>query len=152
MRSLICAAGVSLTLLSWPTLASFAYDWFELTLTVGNTCTVTAPDDVDFGTVYNLNTEITSSTSFDFWCSYNLPFAIALDSTNTFNLSKGSNTIEYVAYTDSNHQISWNYLDRVTGTGTGQTKNKTIYLRILTDSGVVPPGTYSDTIKLEIEY
>ena len=136
--------------------ASPATSTFTARITIQNDCTVSSPNDLDFGTVGLLSSNVDTSMDFTVTCTNNAPYTIAMDdgqnaSGSTNRMSNGSEFVSYELYQDSTYGTVWDASNTVSGTGTGTAQTYTVY-------GRVPPqatpsaGTYTDTVTITVTY
>jgi len=71
-------------------------------------------------------------------------------------MTSGSNTLNYMLYTNSGRTTIWGdgtgTTGRITGTGSGSSQAITVYGRIPSGQGSVPAGIYGDTVQVTLSY
>jgi spore coat protein U-like protein len=156
-RAVLCAL-----CLASPAAAGTVTDTFDVTLTIQAGCEVSAPNDLNFGTVTFLDTALTTSADFSVRCTSGTNGTISLNggigssgSVATRTMESGANSINYSLYTSSAYDTIWD--DATSGTstvphnGTGSTTTLTIYGRVPSQS-TPAAATYSDTITITVSY
>jgi spore coat protein U-like protein len=159
MRSLFGAAAVSLALMSGSAWAqTTTTDTFDVSLTISDSCTVSAPNDLPFGTQSGLTSALTAQADFYVNCTTDLDYGMTLTGSHTDTgsgqryMSDGaSSTVPYNLYWDSGRTNAWTESTTIDGTGTGSNDTKTVYGSVA--SGTTPTaGTYSDTVTVTVTY
>jgi spore coat protein U-like protein len=146
-----------------PALAAEATGSFDVSATVGDSCSVSAAD-LAFGNVDPLSATATTATAaIDVTCSNGTSYDVGLDAggaagatvTSRAMGDGDSNTLNYALYTDAARTNNWGNTvgtDTVSGTGNGSAQTQTVYGEIPGSQSGVPTGTYSDTINLTVTY
>jgi len=136
--------------------ASSVTSTFTARITIQNDCSVSSPNDLDFGTVGLLSANVDTSMTFTVTCTNGAAYTIAMDdgqnaSGSTNRMTNGSEYVSYELYQDSNYATVWDASNTVSSTGTGTAQTFTVY-------GRVPPqatpsaGTYTDTVTITVTY
>ena len=132
---------------------------FTVSAVVPSTCTVTA-STLDFGTPTGLlGTNVDATTRVLTTCTLGTPYQIGLDNGTHASgplrrMQKGSETIGYALYRDSSRSLRWGNtlnVDTVTGVGNALAQGTTVYGRVAPQP-TPSPGTYTDTITVNIRY
>ena len=129
---------------------------FTARITIQNDCSVSSPNDLDFGTVGLLNSNKDTSMTFTVTCTNGAAYTIAMDdgqnaSGSTNRMTNGSEYVSYELYQDNGYSTVWDASSTVGGTGNGTAQTYTVY-------GRVPPqttpsaGTYTDTVTITVSY
>jgi spore coat protein U-like protein len=147
-----------------PAAAGTVTDTFDVTLTVQAGCEVSAPNDLNFGTVTFLDTTaLTATTTFSIKCTNGTNGVISLNGgsgssgtvvTRTMETTANTSAINYSLYVHSTSTIWGNGssgTSTVTHNGTGSTTNLTIDGQVPIQS-TPPAATYSDTITITVTY
>ena len=147
--------------LASPAAAGTVTDTFDVTLTIQAGCEVSAPNDLNFGTVTFLDTALTTTAAFSVRCTSGTNGTISLNggigssgTVATRTMESGANSVSYSLYTSSAYSTIWG--DGTSGTstvvhnGTGSAANLTVYGRVPSQSPLA--GTYSDTITITVTY
>ena len=136
--------------------AATATSNFTARIVIQNDCTVSSPNDLDFGTVGLLNSNKDTSMDFTVTCTNGAAYTIAMDNGQNANgttnrMKNGSEYVSYELYQDSSYGTVWDASSTVGSTGTGTAQTFTVY-------GRVPPqatpsaGTYTDTVTITVSY
>jgi spore coat protein U-like protein len=144
-----------------PAAAGTVTDTFDVTLTVQAGCEVSAPNDLNFGTVTFLDTALTATANFSVRCTSGTNGIISLNGGTgssgtvvTRTMESGGNSINYSLYTSGTYATIWgdgtSGTSTVTHNGNGSTTNLTIYGRV--PSQTPAAATYSDTITITVTY
>jgi spore coat protein U-like protein len=142
-----------------PALAAEATGSFDVSATVGDSCSVSAAD-LAFGNVDPLSATATTATAaIDVTCSNGTSYDVGLDAggaagatvTSRAMGDGDSTTLNYALYTDAARTNTVG-TDTVSGTGNGSAQTQTVYGEIPGSQSGVPTGTYSDTINLTVTY
>lgn len=132
---------------------------FTVTANNAITCTATA-SDLNFGTVTTLASNLDVNGSASVTCSNGAAYRVLLNNglsgTGPTNrkMTLGGNEVTYGLYRNAARTLAWGStsgVNSVSGTGTGSAQSLTIYGRVPTQTQP-PPGTYSDTIVMTVEY
>lgn len=156
-RAILCAI-----CLASPAGAGTVTDTFDVTLTIQAGCEVSAPNNLNFGTVTFLDTVLAGTVDFSVRCTSGTNGTISLNggtgssgSVATRTMESGANSVNYSLYTSGTYATIWG--DGTSGTsthphsGTGSTTTLTIYGRV--PSQTTPTAaTYSDTITITVTY
>jgi spore coat protein U-like protein len=137
-------------------------------MTIAASCTVSATT-LDFGTqtLIDINSNIDASSTLTVTCTNDAPYNVALSpganaggsgvSARKMKIGATSDMVNYQLYSDSGHTTVWGETtsgspDVVTGTGSGDAQNITVYGRV--PSGQTNPkiGAYTDTILVTVNY
>ncbi|WP_458071118.1 Csu type fimbrial protein [Rhodanobacter sp. BL-MT-08] len=134
---------------------------FTANAVVAKTCTITAANNLNFGSTVGLLTgNVDATTTLQTQCTSNTAFQIGLDNgqhaSGTARRMAGSSgdLVTYELYQDSARSIRWGNTvntDTVTGTGNGAVQTNTVYGRVAPQT-TPTPGTYSDTITVNVTY
>jgi len=139
---------------------------FKVQLVVEKACSVSATD-LDFGSQDSTATNLSESTNgtVTVTCSKNTPYIVGLapsngDANGAGEMTSGttSDTVGYQLYQDSGHSTIWGNDgtlsaagNEVSGTGTGSAETAIdVYAQVT--SANVEPGTYSDTVNVNVTY
>lgn len=123
------------------------------------TCTVSA-NDLNFGAVTSLASNLDVNGSASVTCSNGAAYRVLLDngltgtSPTDRKMTLGANSVTYGLYRDSGRTLAWgdaSGVNSLAGTGNGNAQALTIYGRVPSQA-VPPPGTYTDTIVMTVEY
>ena len=156
-RAILCAV-----CLASPAGAGTVTDTFDVTLTIQAGCEVSAPNNLNFGTVTFLDTALTTTADFSVRCTSGTNGTIALNAgigssgtVATRTMESGANSVNYSLYTSGTYATIWgdgsSGTSTVTHNGTGSTTTLTIYGRV--PSQTTPAAaTYSDTITITVTY
>jgi spore coat protein U-like protein len=132
---------------------------FTVTANNAITCAVTA-SDLNFGSVTTLSSNHDVNGSASVTCSNLAPYRVLLDNgltgTGPTNrkMTLGADSVTYALYRDAARTLAWGNtsgVDSLSGTGTGGAQSLTIYGRVPAQA-VPPPGLYSDTVVITVEY
>ena len=156
-RAILC-----LVCLASPAAAGTVTDTFDVTLTIQAGCEVSAPNNLNFGTVTFLDTALTGTVTFSVRCTSGTNGTISLNggigssgTVATRTMESGANSINYSLYTSGTYTTIWGDGSSGTSTvahnGTGSTTTLTIYGQVPGPSTPVA-GTYSDTITITVAY
>jgi spore coat protein U-like protein len=156
-KAILCAI-----CLGSPAAAGTVTDTFDVTLTIQAGCEVSAPDNLNFGTVTFLDAVLTETVQFSVRCTSGTDGTISLNggigssgTVATRTMESGTAAVDYSLYTSGTYDTIWG--DGTSGTstyphsGTGSNTNLTIH-------GLVPiqttptAATYSDTITITVTY
>ncbi|WP_267919952.1 Csu type fimbrial protein [Pandoraea sputorum] len=139
---------------------------FTVTLVIQAGCSVTSTP-MNFGTVSNLSTAQTATTTLSVTCTNTTPYNVGLSagtttgSTTSARLLAGGTsgntaTVGFGLYQDSLHTTNWGTAqgtDTVSGTGNGTAQSLTVYGQVPTSAGAIPrPDTYSTTITATVYF
>lgn len=131
---------------------------FTVDATVAEKCLVsTAP--VNFGSHSVLSANIDGSGAVDVTCTPDTSYSIRLNGGNAAaaptarKMSKGSDTITYGLYRNSDRNQPWGDTEGTTasGTGSGSAQSHTVYGRVAPQA-TPPTGTYTDTVIVVVDY
>jgi spore coat protein U-like protein len=156
-RAILCAV-----CLASPAAAGTVTSTFVVTLTIQAGCAVSAPNNLDFGTVSFLDTALTGTAAFTVKCTSGTSGTISLNggigssgTVATRTMESGANSINYSLYTSGTYTTIWgdgsSGTSTVAHTGDGSAATLTIH-------GLVPiqptptAATYSDTITVTVTY
>jgi spore coat protein U-like protein len=148
--------------LASPAAAGTVTDTFDVTLTIQAGCEVSAPNDLNFGTVTFLDAALTTTADFSVRCTSGTDGTISLNggigssgTVATRTMETGANAVNYSLYTTAGYATIWG--DGTSGTstvshnGTGSTTTLTIYGQVPSQSTPLA-ATYSDTITITVTY
>jgi len=134
---------------------------FTANAAVTKTCTITAANNLNFGTPASLLTaNVDATTTLQTQCTNSTAFQIGLDNgqnasgTTRRMLGSSGDLITYELYQDSGRTTRWGNTvnsDTVTGTGNGAVQTNTVYGRVAAQA-TPTPGTYTDTITVSVTY
>jgi len=134
---------------------------FTANAVITKTCTITAANNLSFGTPPGLLTaNVDATTTVQTQCTNNTAFQIGLDNgqhaSGTTRQMAGSSgdLISYELYQDSGRTVRWGNtvnVDTVTGTGNGAVQTNTVYGRVAAQT-TPTPGSYADTITVSVTY
>ncbi len=148
--------------------ASPATGTFTVTLVVNKTCVVntTGASNITLGPVNAGGTTTTQSGTFTVNCAKTVPFYVGLAPSNANTaglgvLTSGANTIAYQLYQNSGGTTIWGNTATSTSAGNGESGTGggmatgavsfTAYANA-TGSTDVAPGTYTDTVTINVNY
>ncbi|MCF4164227.1 spore coat U domain-containing protein [Zavarzinia compransoris] len=158
-----------------PGLAAEKTTTFNVSIEIGNDCTISANDLVfGSGAVGVLDTSIDSTTTMDVLCTAGLDYAVGISdgaspqSSPTRRQMTGgpsSETISYELYTNASRSNVWGAIatsaggsstavsgtSLVTGIGSGDTQTLTVYGRVPTQT-TPQAGTYNDNVTVTISF
>ena len=149
-------AGLAVSVLGTAAHAATATSTFTAKIVIENDCSVSSPNDLDFGTVGLLSSNKDTSMDFTVTCTNGADYTIAMDngqnaSGSTNRMKNGSEYVSYELYQDNSYSTVWDDSSTVGSTGTGTAQTFTVY-------GRVPPqatptaGTYTDTVTITVTY
>jgi spore coat protein U-like protein len=131
-----------------------------VTLTAINSCTVSIGRHIDFGSMLALDKTVDQQGAVNVNCGKGTPYDVALDwgkagaGATVRKMTSGGKEIRYNLYKDANRRQVWgnSAADMLKSqTGTGATQTIPVYARVLAQPAL-PPGEYTDQIKVEIIY
>lgn len=159
--SLLLAAAVAAP----PAIAATATGTLNTSATVTSNCTVSTTA-VAFGDV-----DVTSGSNVDgtggisVTCTSGTAWTATADAGSgtgatlaTRNMTKGTDLLNYILYTDSARSSVWGdgvtvgADGKFTGTATGSAQASTIYGRVPAGQTSLPAGAYSDTVTVTVTY
>jgi spore coat protein U-like protein len=133
-----------------------------VSITIAATCSVVSASAINFGTVSAIAANIDQTSTLVVNCSSTTPYSVSLSAGGgtgataaTRKMMNGANAVNYSLYQDAARTQVWgdtvgsNVLTGQTGTAANQ--NITIYARTPAQT-VPPPGAYSDTVTVTINY
>jgi spore coat protein U-like protein len=132
----------------------------SVSLTIQASCTLDTVNALNFGTVANLTSIVTQSTTIAITCTNTTPYTIELSAgagvgatTAIRKMTFGGNTINYSLYKDSGYAGVWGTgaTDDFNSTGTGAQQSFTVYGRVPVQA-LPNPGTYTDTVAVTVTY
>jgi len=146
-----------------PAYAGTATTTFTASATISASCTVTATN-LAFGT-YSAGspTALTGTSTVNVYCTSGTPYTVALNvgsGGGTFaarDMANGTNLLAYNLYTSAAHTAIWGdgttSTSTVAGTGAGvlTSSPNTVYGNIPISQDL-PPGTYTSTITVTVNY
>ena len=136
---------------------------FTVSITIENDCTITA-DNINFGTVSEVNTAHTASGQVHVTCSSQGQIDVTLNAGTGTGSSLASrqmddgagNAISYNLYNDSGHTtISGDGTTGsklFSGTSTGAQQDLDVYAQTDASQGVKPVGSYSSTVTATVTF
>nr|WP_174996185.1 spore coat protein U domain-containing protein [Pandoraea iniqua] len=139
---------------------------FTVTLVITAGCTVAATP-MSFGTLSNLNTAQTTTSTVSVTCTNTTPYNVGLSagsgtgSTVTARVLTGAasgntSTIAYGLYQDSGHATVWGTTQGTNtqaGTGNGIAQAFTVYGQLPVSAGAIPqPDTYTSVITATVYF
>ena len=164
--SLIVAATLAVTTSAVLAATSPATATFQVLITVAKACSVVAGagSKIDFGTVDSSDTNLSGSSNISVTCSKTTPYNIGLLPSNNsttgagvMSPASGSDTVSYQLRSVSATGSVWGSTatstavgNGVAGTGTGAAQTIPVYATVA--SANVTPGTYSDTVTVQVNY
>lgn len=132
-----------------------------VTLVVSNDCVLTAPN-ISFGSAAFVSSFTPVTRTIGARCSKNLPYTITLSNGGNFNVTRGmangGNILRYDIYYPSNSSTRWTSVSSANattnaGSHTGLAQQTYTYrAEIVPGQATPPPGNYSDTITLNINF
>jgi spore coat protein U-like protein len=132
---------------------------FTVSATNVKTCRVTA-NDLNFGSASSLSSNIDVNGSASVTCSNLTPYRVLLNNglngsgPTTRKMKLGAHTVSYGLYRDAARTLVWGNtsgVNSLSGTGNGSAQALTTYGRVPAQA-LPPPGTYSDTVVMTVEY
>jgi len=154
-------AALALALLAVAPLASAgtATDSFKVSITIENSCTITA-NDLDFGTRDTLDANIDAQTSLDVTCTGISPLQVAFDngtgagsSAGARKLTNSGSTIDYVLAKDSSRsELLGTGAGTIDAVSTGGTQTFPVYGRVLAGQNPKKIGRYLDTVTATVSF
>ena len=145
---------------------------FTVNLTINPTCSVSSPNNVNFGSTNAATTTPTlqATASFTVACSNTTPFTVGLQPNSTSTAANagtgvgnmtgpgagGTTAIAYQLFSNSAYSTVWGNkpgTNTLGGTGSGMANalTETVYAQV-TGSIDVAPGTYGDTVTINVNY
>lgn len=160
-RKLSCAILIALSAMSNASAATTTAN-FNVTATVGATCSIGAITDLAFGP-YNSAATTQSTTTISITCTNSTTYTIGLSggiandvSNRTMKLTGGSDLLHYSLKQTSQTGNNWGNTpsnDTVGGTGSGVAQSYTVYGTLPNTQTPPPsPGNYSDTIQVTVTF
>src|SRR5215208_1637827 len=117
-RAILC-----LVCLASPAAAGTVTDTFDVTLTIQAGCEVSAPNNLNFGTVTFLDTALTGTVTFSVRCTSGTNGTISLNggigssgTVATRTMESGANSVNYSLYMNNSYATIWG--DGTSGTST----------------------------------
>lgn len=140
---------------------------FDASATVTKNCNITAPKDINFGTVNSTEVNLQGQTSFNVTCTKDTPYNIGLMPSNKNSLGKGSMKAAQPGNTDSvpyqlrshagmngevwgNTATSQNPGNGISGRGSGLAQKYDVYATV--DSADYRAGEYKDKVIINVHY
>lgn len=159
---LVCAAVLST---GSAALADTATGNLDVKLTVLEGCQLTTGAVLDFGVVTSVTTEIRSVTN-DLWlkCTPGVAYEVGIDRGSgghelyrhmVLPSPSGDHTMPYSLHRDDSYNNNWGWTkgeDTVTGISDGTRVILPIYGKIPANADDKPAGTYSDTLRIILEF
>lgn len=133
-----------------------------VTTTINSMCDISV-GSLEFGSYNPLNQEpLDSDTSVRVVCTNTTPYSVSLDkgmgadaTIDDRKMANGTSVVNYSLYQDVARLNLWGNtpLTMVSGIGSGYPQNLTIYGRIFaTNEHANPPGTYTDTVTVAVNF
>lgn len=131
-----------------------------VTLTVTNDCTIVAPD-VSFGTASTVSGFSAVSGALSLTCTKGMVYTVGLSPGNQAaangrrQMANGSSLLQYDLYAAGTGLIWGQATNRVAGNGAADgvsAKQFPYVARIYTDQPTPPPGTYTDSVIVDVRY
>lgn len=134
---------------------------FNVTAANNKTCRVTA-NDLNFGavTAFSIGANRDVNGSATVTCTNGTAYRVLIGNGLTGTgptarkMTNGANSVTYAIYRDAARSLAWGStsgVNSLAGTGTGLAQTITMYGRV-PPQAVPPPGTYSDTVVMTVEY
>lgn len=131
---------------------------FTVMATVDKQCIVSSNGDINLGSLKSSATNINGNSAISVTCTNTTPFTIGLSPSN--NNLQGAGVLKSTTSTDQiPYQLSSNpsgsvwgndLLNVITDTGTGIAKSYTVYVTV--PSANFTPGSYKDTVTVNVTY
>ena len=128
---------------------------FTVRASVAPYCDI-ASGALDFGTSGPITANLDATGTLTIGCTNGTTYAVSLG--NGLNalgpqrrMASGGSYLDYDLYTDTARTQPWRGTTTANGTGTGTPVSIPVYGRI-PPQGVLPPGTYTDTVVVTITY
>ncbi|MBT2326228.1 spore coat protein U domain-containing protein [Variovorax paradoxus] len=164
--SLIAAAILAATVTS-AALAATTTATFQVLITVAKACSVTAgaASNLNFGTVNSSDTALSTSSNISVTCSKSTPYNVGLLPSNNSTTGAGvmspavagPDTVAYQLRSVSAAGPVWGNTatatdvgNGVAGTGTGAAQTIPVFATVA--SANVTPGSYADTVTVQVNY
>ncbi|RTD83859.1 SCPU domain-containing protein [Variovorax atrisoli] len=163
--SLIVAAVLAVTTSAVLAATSPATATFQVLITVAKACSVTAGSgsNINFNTVDSSATNLSASSNISVTCSKSTPYNIGLLPSNNSSTgagamgNTGTDTIPYQLRSVSANGAIWGSTatstsvgNGVAGTGTGSAQSIPVWATVASVN--VTPGSYSDTVTVQVNY
>lgn len=131
---------------------------FTVRANVHPDCRVTA-GSLDFGTAGLLSSDIDASSTINVACTAGSPFSVSMGNGlygtgpgNRQMRSTAGDAVGYQLYRDPGRSLVWGQgADVALGNGVGTGQNMTVHGRVPAQS-TPPPGSYSDSVVVTVEY
>lgn len=138
---------------------------FQVLINVNKACVVIAgpTSNIDFGSVASYATDLSASNSISVTCSKSTPYNIGLLPSNNSSTgagamgNTGTDTIPYQLRSVSANGAIWGSTatstsvgNGVAGTGTGSAQSIPVWATVASVN--VTPGSYSDTVTVQVNY
>jgi len=135
--------------------AQTATDTFQVSITIEDSCTISAVD-LDFGSHSTLAALVDADSDITVNCSVGTAYTVGLNQgvNGARLMSDGSDTVDYELYTSALRVLAWGTnapVDTVGGTGDGTDQTLTVYGRVPAQA-TPAPATYDDTITATITF
>jgi spore coat protein U-like protein len=131
-----------------------------VSMTVTSQCVTSAPTALNFGSVGSLTSNVDTQTSISVQCTSGTPYNVAL-AVGTANaataaarkMASGTSTVTYALYSDPARATLWGDTSAnwVSGSGNGFSQSLNVYGRVPVQS-MPAPGTYTDTVTVQVNY
>ncbi len=141
--------------------AATATGTLGVSITIAASCTVVSATAINFGTVAAITANIDQTSTLTVNCSSTTPYTVSLSAGGgsgatvaARRMVNGTNFVTYSLYRDAARTQVWGNTigtDTVAGTGSGANQTLTIYARTPIQT-VPPPGAYTDTVNITVEY
>lgn len=164
-RYIVTTAVAALSLAIGVAHAADATGTLSVTATVVKSCSVTG-NTLAFGNYGGANdatiSQVDGSATIAVACSSGSPYTVALDNGTGSGATAaarkmtggigGTDLLTYSLYTDSGRSNVWGGATTVAGSGNGGNQTLTIYGRIPGSQLASSPGSYADTVTIDVNY
>jgi spore coat protein U-like protein len=133
-----------------------------LSITIAATCSVISAPAINFGTVSAIAANIDQTSTLVVNCSTSTPYSVGLSvgggtgaTVGVRKMMNGTNAVNYTLYRDAARTLLWGDTigTDVLGGQTGNATNQSITIYGRTPAQTVPPpGNYTDTVTVTINY
>jgi spore coat protein U-like protein len=144
-----------------PASAATQTSGMSVTMGISASCTISTPAAPNLGTsISDLSTVHTATTNVPVNCSNGAAYKLVADNGTNYDsinsirrMANGSNYISYSLYTDSGYSSPFpSTLAAATNqAGTGAVTNIPVYAKV-GGQALPPPGSYTDTVTLTVNY
>ena len=151
------------TLLPWTSAAGTATASFQVVTNVAPECSVSATP-LNFGTFSNLAVPVDATSTVTIHCVSGTAWFAGFDvgtgsgaTESARKLTSGGHVLSYSIFKDAARSVALGALESgragvLGGTGTGAPEVLTLYGRVFTSPTLPPPGTYTDTITVTVQF